>query len=151
MEHLYIIRGTGQLLYSMPTHHFPVITRFVSTQQYTSSHIIDKMLEIIGQILDDQLVVVLSKFPSVDGLMVYETTDIFCHQATGSCCGMHCCKKTKSCIWDFFFFFFPKTNEVGKRLRDVFPALVTVHCQANRLNLAVSDRIQVKKGVPYLI
>lgn len=70
MEHLYIIRGTGKLLYSMPTDHFPVITSFVPTQQYTSSHIIDKMLAIIGQILDDQLVAVLSKFPSVDGLMV---------------------------------------------------------------------------------
>lgn len=79
VEHRYIIRGTSELLYSMSTHHFSVRAKLVPTQQYTSSHIIDKMLEITGQILDDQLVAVLSKFPSVVGLMVYGTTDIFCH------------------------------------------------------------------------
>lgn len=100
VEHLYIIRCTGELLYSTPTHHVSVHARLVPTQQYTSSHIINKMLEMTGQ-LDDQLVAALSKFPSVEGLMVYETTDIFCHQATGSCCGMHCYKKPNFCIWDF--------------------------------------------------
>lgn len=43
--------------------------------KYTSSHIIDEMVEVIGQILDDQLVAELSKSP-VWGLMVDETTDI---------------------------------------------------------------------------
>ncbi|CAL8238202.1 unnamed protein product, partial [Merluccius merluccius] len=43
--------------------------------KYTSSHIIDEMVEVIGQILDDQLVAEMSKSP-VWGLMVDETTDI---------------------------------------------------------------------------
>lgn len=123
---------------SMPTHHFSVHARLVPTQQYTSSHIIEKMLEITGQILDDQLVAALSRFPTVEGLMVYEASDIFCHQATGSCCGMHCCKKQSPEFGIIFFFFFcisqwsllilvQKTNEVGKRFPDVFRGLVTVH------------------------
>lgn len=74
----------------------------VPTQQYTSSHIIDKMLEITGQILDDQLVAALSKCPSVEGLTVYETTDIFRHQATGSCCGMHRCKNQSPALGIFW-------------------------------------------------
>lgn len=130
----------------------------VPTQQYTSSHIIDKMLEITGQILDDQPVAALSKFPSVEGLTVYETTDIFRHQATGSCCGMHRCKNQSPALGIFWWvlhsdllILVQKTNEAGKRLQDVFPGLVTVHCGAHRLNLAVSDHIQVKKGVPHLI
>ncbi|KAJ8375697.1 hypothetical protein SKAU_G00062770 [Synaphobranchus kaupii] len=43
--------------------------------KYTSTHIIDEMVEIIGPILDDHLVAELSKSP-VWGLMVDETTDI---------------------------------------------------------------------------
>ena len=46
-----------------------------SNTTYTSSHIIDEMLELIGKMLDHQLLTEVSKSPAW-GIMVDETTDI---------------------------------------------------------------------------
>ena len=43
-----------------------------------------------------------------------------------------------------------KKSGVGKRLTEMYPGVITVHCVCHRLNLAVSDCISQTKRVPYL-
>ncbi|XP_072563772.1 zinc finger protein 862-like isoform X2 [Paramormyrops kingsleyae] len=149
------------------------------------------MVEVIGQILDDQLVAEMSKSP-VWGLMVDEATDISVTKQLGlvvsflgpNHVGVTAVKtrvlhlgavsagdaatlydtilrvirddkmlptdKLASFASDGAAVMIGRKAGVGKRLQDLFPGLVTVHCVAHRLNLAVSDCIKGQRAVQYL-